>query len=73
MNEREEISKSGLIVTIFLKIHGILCPWIDLKKKRKRKNVSKMVRNYLKQRQTLEAMFCNYKEKQIIFADVNLT
>lgn len=34
MNEREEKSESGLIVTIFLKI---LCPRIDLKKREKEK------------------------------------
>lgn len=37
MNEWEEKSESGLIVTIFLKIHGILCPRIDLKKREKEK------------------------------------
>lgn len=37
MNEREEKSESGLIVTLFLKIHGILCPWTELKKKEKEK------------------------------------
>lgn len=37
MNEWEEKSESGLIVTIFLKIHGILCPRIELKKREKEK------------------------------------